>query len=129
MRGAATVRAVRRLVVALAGFAAALAGAAGMGLVREQAAGLDGGPALEASPCRGLCATTFTYDGAEWVATCTELPDDAVFGEALTVADGVITEIRAIDGVDQDRSLAITGRVCAPVVWSLAVPFEGWGPD
>jgi hypothetical protein len=117
---------VRRLAVAFAGFAAALAGTAGMGLVREQAAGLDGGPALEASPCRGLCATTFTYDHVGWVATCTELPDDAVSSEALTVADGVITEVRAIDGVDPDRSLAITGRVCGPAGWSLAVPIDEW---
>lgn len=128
MPGAATVRGVARRIIALAGFAAAMAGVAGMGLVREQAAGLDGGPLLSSARCQGLCVQTFTYDHAEWAVTCTELPDDAVTGERLARADGIVAEVRAIDGVDPDRSLAVTGRVCGPAFWSLAVPFDGSQP-
>lgn len=117
-----------RRIIALAGLAAALAGSAGMGLVREQAAGLDGGPLLSSVPCGGLCLQTFTYDHADWVATCTELPDDAVTRDPLARADGIVAELRTIEGVDPDRSLAVTGRVCGPAFWSLAVPFDGWQP-
>jgi hypothetical protein len=119
----------RRLAVAVAGLAAAVAGSAGMGLVRAQAAGLDGGPILESTWCGGLCATTFTYDRTEWVASCTPLADDAVSDEALAVASGAVAEVRAIDGVDVDRSLAVTGAVCDGDGWWLAIPVDDWGLD
>lgn len=117
-------RSPARLAVAAAGLAAALAGSAGMGLVRSQAAGLDSGPLLDAEPCGGLCLQTFIYDHTQLAATCTELPSDALTGEPLAIAPGVVTEVRAIDGVDPERSIAIAGRVCAPVTWSLAIPLH-----
>ena len=121
-------RVAHRIAVAIAGLAAALAGAAGMGLVREQAAGLDGGPILQAEPCRGVCVQTFTFDRAGWAITCTALPDDAVTGAPLAIASGIVREVRPIDGIDGARALAITGPVCVRAGWSLAVPLDAWRP-
>lgn len=122
-------RVVRRLVIAIAGLAAALAGVSGMGLVRAQAAGLDGGPILSSQPCGGPCAQTFRYDRVEWVVTCTALPEGAVTDEPLAIASGAVTEVRAIDGVATDRSLAVAaGPRCGPDPWTLAVPFDDWQP-
>lgn len=103
--------------------AAAVAGVAGMGLVREQATGLDGVPRLSSRPCQGLCLQTFTVDRVEWAVTCSQLPGDARLGRMLATAPGIVTEVRPIDGVDPARTLAIETTLC-PDRWSLAVPAE-----
>ena len=99
-----------------------------MGLVREQATGLDGPPRLSSRPCQGLCLQTFTFDRVEWAVTCTQLPGDARLGRTLTTAPGVVTEVRPIDGVDPARTLAIETTLCADR-WSLAVPAETYMID
>lgn len=94
-----------------------------MGLVREQAAGLDGPPRLSSQRCQGLCQQTFRFDHSEWTVTCTGLPNDARLGRTLAVAPGVVTAVRSIDGVDPDHSLAIETALC-PGRWSLAAPVD-----
>jgi hypothetical protein len=113
----------QRFAGGFAGIAAVVAGVGGMGLVREQAAGLDGPPRLSSQPCQGLCMQTFTFDHVDWTVTCTDVPGDARLGPTLARAPGVVTEVRAIDGVDADRSLAIETDTC-PDAWSLAVPTD-----